>query len=111
MTLHDSFNPDFQKKIVLVSYFNAGVRAVDIRDPFHPKEVAYLIPRLTDKTQTACVAINGVEECKTAIQTNNVNVDDRGFIYLLDRAGTGLHIVELTGGARDIVGLPARSTP
>jgi hypothetical protein len=29
-------------------------------------------------------------------------VDDRGFIYLADRADTGLHIVELTGPARAI---------
>lgn len=103
---HDSFNPAFLKKIVLISYFNAGVRAVDIRDPFHPKEVAYFIPQVTDATQPTCIEINGVEECKVAVQTNNVNIDDRGYIYMLDRRGTGLHIVALTGPARDIVGLP-----
>ena len=46
--------------------------------------------------------VNDVERCKIAIQTNNVEVDDRGLIYLADRADTGLHIVELTGAARDI---------
>ncbi len=102
----DSFNPAFLKKIVLVAYFNAGVRAVDIRDPFHPKEVAYFIPQVTDMTQPTCVEIDGVEECKVAIQTNNVEIDDRGYIYMLDRRGTGLHIVVLTGAAHDIVGLP-----
>jgi hypothetical protein len=40
------------------------------------------------------------------IQTNNVEVDERGFIYLTDRAGTGLHIVELTGTGRDIANWP-----
>jgi hypothetical protein len=35
-----------------------------------------------------------------AIQTNNVDVDDRGYIYIADRANTGLHILELTGAAR-----------
>ena len=35
-----------------------------------------------------------------AIQTNNVEVDDRGLIYLADRADTGLHIVALTGPLR-----------
>ena len=44
--------------------------------------------------------------CDNAIQTNNVNIDDRGLIYAVDRANTGLHIVELTGSARNIVGLP-----
>ena len=37
-----------------------------------------------------------------AIQTNNVDVDDRGYIYIADRANTGLHILELTGPARDL---------
>jgi hypothetical protein len=37
-----------------------------------------------------------------AIQTNNVDVDDRGYVYLADRADTGLHIVELTGSARAV---------
>ena len=38
-----------------------------------------------------------------AIQTNNVEVDDRGLIYLADRVDTGLHIVELTGPAAAIL--------
>jgi len=40
------------------------------------------------------------ERCKVAIQTNNVDVDDRGYIYIVDRANTGMHILELTGEAR-----------
>jgi hypothetical protein len=40
--------------------------------------------------------------CKIAIQTNNVEVDDRGYIYIVDRADTGMHILELTGAARAI---------
>ena len=39
---------------------------------------------------------------KVAIQTNNVEVDDRGYIYIVDRANTGMHILELTGPAREI---------
>ena len=104
--VHDSFHPAFLKRIVLISYFNAGVRAVDIRDPFQPREVGYFIPQVTEATEPTCVEIDGVEECKVAIQTNNVEIDDRGYIYLLDRRGTGLHIVALTGPAHDIVGLP-----
>ena len=37
-----------------------------------------------------------------AIQTNNVEVDDRGYIYIVDRANTGLHILQLTGDARGV---------
>jgi hypothetical protein len=40
-----------------------------------------------------------------AIQSNNVEVDDRGYIYVVDRANTGMHILELTGDARAIAGL------
>ena len=40
-----------------------------------------------------------------AIQTNNVEVDDRGYIYIVDRANTGMHILELTGPARTVANL------
>ena len=58
-----------------------------------------------ENTIEACIDIDGVEVCDVAIQTNNVNIDDRGLIYGVDRAHTGLHIVELTGEAAAIVGL------
>jgi len=31
-----------------------------------------------------------------------VDVDDRGYIYIADRANTGLHILELSGAARKV---------
>jgi hypothetical protein len=43
----------------------------------------------------------GGGELKVAIQTNNVEVDNRGYIYAVYRANTGLHILELTGTARE----------
>ena len=42
---------------------------------------------------------------RRAIQTNNVEVDDRGYIYIVDRANTGMHILELGGAARQVAGL------
>jgi hypothetical protein len=103
---NESFTPVYYGRLVFLAYFNAGVRAVDIRDPFHPREAAFFIPAVTSNTEPRCVKIEGVERCKTAIQTNNVDVDDRGFVYIVDRAGTGLHILELTGAARAIARLP-----
>jgi hypothetical protein len=44
--------------------------------------------------------------CKVAIQTNNVDVDDYGYIYIVDGANTGMHILELTGSARQVADLP-----
>ena len=65
---------------------------------YRPKEVAYYIPAITGKTDQRCVPNpGGGESCKVAIQSNNVEVDDRGFIYVVDRANTGMHILELTG--------------
>jgi hypothetical protein len=99
----ESFTPLFYGKMIFVSWFNAGVRAIDLRDPFSPKEAAYYIPATTSDTDPRCTTINGQQICNTVIQTNNVEVDDRGFIYIVDRANTGLHILELSGDARKII--------
>jgi hypothetical protein len=101
---HENFTPIYYNRIMFVAHFNAGVRAVDVRDPFHPKEIGYYIPAPTAKT--ACAAGRPGEPCIRGIQTNNVEVDDRGYIYGADRAGTGLHILELTGAARSVANLP-----
>lgn len=97
---NESFAPIYYGKVVFIAYFNAGVRAVDIRDPFRPREVGYFIPAVTPNTERRCVTVRGAPRCRVAIQTNNVEIDDRGLVYLTDRASTGLHIVEPTGPAR-----------
>jgi hypothetical protein len=101
----EDMSPVFYKKLLFVTWFNAGVRAIDIRDPFSPKEVGYFIPSITEATTQRCIRVDGKERCKTAIQSNNVETDDRGYIYVVDRANTGMHIMELTGDARGIAGL------
>lgn len=96
----------YRNRIIWVSYFNAGVRGVDIRDPYNPKEVAFFIPETTENTTERCVTTDGVRTCKIAIQTNNVDVDDRGFVYAFDRANTGMHILEVKGKTRKIANFP-----
>jgi hypothetical protein len=104
---NESMTSIYYKRLMFFSHFNAGVRAVDIRDPYHPKEVAYYVPAITKNTDKRCIKLeDGKERCKTAIQTNNVEVDDRGYIYIVDRANTGLHILELTGAVRRIANFP-----
>jgi hypothetical protein len=80
---NESFTPIYYRRLVFISFFNAGVRAVDIRDPYRPTEVAYFIP-----------AGNPL--------TNNVEVDGRGYVYIVDRGSLGMHILALAGEARKI---------
>jgi hypothetical protein len=101
----DAYHPAFDKKLVVLAYFNAGVRVVDIRNPFAPKEVGRFVPDVTANTTESCIEIDGARQCDRAIQTNNVNLDDRGYLYAVDRASTGLHVLELAGDARAIAGL------
>jgi hypothetical protein len=94
----ESYDAPFYGKMVAVAYFNAGVRMVDIRDPFNLREVASFIPAANANTyycDEGCAA--------GAIQTNNAEVDARGLVYIVDRAGTGVHILELTGEAKKIL--------
>jgi hypothetical protein len=97
---NESMAPVFYKKVAFVTYFNAGVRAIDVRNPYQPKEIGYFIPSITEATDKRCVKIDGQDRCKIAIQSNNVETDDRGYVYVVDRANTGLHILELTAEAR-----------
>lgn len=99
---HENQPPMYAGRVMFYAWFNAGLRAVDMRDPFNPKEIAHYIPAITDNTDKRCVTTPQGAQCKVAIQTNNVDVDDRGYIYIVDRADTGMHILELTGSAREV---------
>jgi len=103
---NESMAPVYYKKVAMVTYFNAVVRAIDVRNPYRPTEIGYYIPAITEATDKRCIQFEGRERCKVAIQTNNVETDDRGYIYIVDRANTGMHILELTGDARNAAGLP-----
>jgi hypothetical protein len=103
---NESTAPVFYKKVAFITYFNAGVRAIDVRNPYQPREIGYFIPPITEATDKRCIKVDGIDRCKTAIQSNNVETDDRGYIYVVDRANTGMHILELTGEARAVAGLP-----
>ncbi len=99
----------YMGRVMFFSHFNAGVRALDVRDPFFPKEIAYYIPAMTKDTvvlqtpagQTKNPGATAASDRKV-IQTSNVEVDERGYIYIVDRANTGMHILSLTGAARGV---------
>jgi hypothetical protein len=95
--------PPYYGKIVSISWFNAGVRIWDIRDPKNPKPVAYYIQAPDSNTASSCSTINGETNCYNATMNDYVEYDDRGYIYAADRAGTGITILSLTGEARRAV--------
>src|SRR5262249_44524483 len=53
-------------------------------------------------TKPSCATINGQQVCGTNIMTNNVELDTRNLIYIVDRAGSGADILALTGQAEKI---------
>ncbi len=71
--------------IVFGSFFNAGVRAYDVRNPFQPREVAAFVPPAPPRSAAG------------AIQINDVYVGSDGIVYAADRCGGGLYILQFEG--------------
>ncbi len=65
--------------LVYATWFSGGLRIIDIADPALPVEVGHFIPEPTGGHSSP--------------QSNDVDVDDRGLIYLLDR-NQGVDILE-----------------
>ena len=109
---HENLKNPYGNQVLFVAYFNAGIRAVDVRNPWSPRELGYYVPRVNPRTDQRCVVTDGVESCKIAIQTNNLEVDQRGYVYAVDRANSGMHIVELTEEAKkELTRRPEAGTP
>ncbi|MDP8922707.1 MAG: hypothetical protein M3O34_07505 [Chloroflexota bacterium] len=68
--------------VVYLTYFNAGVRVVDVTDAAAPREVAYFVPEAPPG--------------RPSIQMNDIVVGSDGLIYVSDRYAGGLYIFELT---------------
>lgn len=67
---------------VVGAFFNGGVRAYDVRDPFRPREVGHLVPAPPPGSPVG------------AAQINDVFVDERRLIYAVDRYAGGLYVIE-----------------
>jgi hypothetical protein len=69
--------------LVHAVWFAGGLRIIDIADPQSPREVGHFIPQ----------PVAG----RPAPQSNDVALDDRGLIYVVDRH-VGFDVLEFTGG-------------
>lgn len=70
--------------LVFATFFNAGVRAYDISNPFQPREVGYFVPGAPKLSP------------KGSAQINDVWVDENRLVYTVDRFTGGLYILEPT---------------
>jgi len=68
--------------LVYAAWFSGGLRVIDISNPYLPWEAGHYIPKPGQGERWA--------------QSNDVFVDDRGLIYLIDRI-QGLDILRFTG--------------
>jgi hypothetical protein len=68
---------------IYVTWFNAGLRVVDIADARRPREVAYFVP--------------DAPPGRSSIQFNDLVVAADGLVYVTDRFAGGLYIVERIG--------------
>jgi hypothetical protein len=69
--------------IVIGTFFNGGLRAYDITNPYQPKEVAAFVPPAPAMSPVG------------SIQLNDCFVDERQVVYTVDRFSGGLYILEM----------------
>jgi len=74
------FQEHMDGTLVYCTWFSGGLRIVDVADPMAPREVGYFIPDPAPG--------------KAAPQSNDVDVDKNGLIYLVDRYA-GFDILEM----------------
>ena len=73
----------FSDQVILGTFFNGGLRAYDISNPYQPVEIGKFVPPAPALAPTG------------AIQLNDVFVDERGIVYTVDRHVGGLYILEM----------------
>ena len=79
--LHENQRGSYaSERIVFATYFSAGVRVYDLADAEHPAEIAHWIPEAPPGQPVA--------------QINDLFVDADGLVWVTDRIGGGLYLLE-----------------
>jgi hypothetical protein len=76
-------NAWFSDQVVVGTFFNGGLRAYDISNPFQPKEVGAFVPPGPPLSKAK------------SIQLNDVFIDERAVVYTVDRFAGGLYCLEM----------------
>jgi len=76
------FRETIDNNVAFVTWFAAGLRILDFSKPELPKELGYFIPEPGDR--------------QIAPQTNDVEMDHRGLLYITDKAH-GFDVIEFSG--------------
>ena len=112
---HDVDDPD-DTTFAMTSMWNAGLRIWDVRDPYHPEEVAYFNPgrfagssinadpaELGLGTLLGLASANGLDQAWAHVRYR----EDTGHIWLTTASG-GFWVLELEPQVRAALDLPAR---
>jgi hypothetical protein len=86
----ENFTNPYYSRLTFLAYFTGGVRVWDIREPQGPVEVGYYVPVSNEFTEA------------DGYMTNNLEVDNRGYVLAVDRNGAGFDLLELHGPAKQI---------
>jgi hypothetical protein len=82
--------------VLHVAWFSGGLRALDISDPYAPREVGHFVPDPGPGAKSA--------------QSNDVYVNPDGLVYVIDRIN-GLDILERHAGRAPGAKMKARARP
>ncbi len=89
--LHENRPGAFQSsRLIFATYYNAGVRAYDIENPFQPREVGFYVPPNPERM------IDPRPNRPQVIQSCDCYVDRNGLMYLTD-PNAGLNILQFEG--------------
>ncbi|UUT36144.1 LVIVD repeat-containing protein [Microbacterium elymi] len=70
-------------RTVFATYSNAGLRVWDITNQFQPREVAHFVPPAPQGQESSLL--------------NDLYVDEHGVVFVTDRAGGGVYILQYEG--------------